>query len=229
MASRIGLHTGTNTTFASSVTTDSWTSTSGNALIAIIEADVVAQNGITVTDSKGNTWNRVISTSLAGTFDLEVWVALNITGGASHTVTATDNGGGVDSLIMVEEWSGLLTASSIDKSIGATGTASSAANSGATAATTAANELIIGAVAASGNDTFTPGASYSNGNKVNTTFSSLFFESKVVAATGAQTADATVSTNVSWICQCATFKLVASNPVGRLTIARQAANRAGTY
>lgn len=203
---RVGLHTGTNTTFASTVTTASWTSTSGNALFATIEADTVAANGITVTDSKGNTWTRVISTSLAGTFDLEVWAAFNITGGATHTVTATDNGGGVDSLIMVEEWSGVATSSAIDKSVGATGVASSAANSGATAATTQANEVVIGVVAASGNDTFTPGASYSNGNKINTTFSSLFFESKIVAATGAQTADATISAGVSWACQVATFK-----------------------
>jgi len=203
---RVGLHTGANTTFSSSVTTESWTSTSGNALIAIVEADVVAQNGVTVTDNKGNTWNRVISTALAATFDLEVWVALNITGGAGHTVTATDNGGGVDSLIMVEEWSGIASASAVDKFVGATGINSSAANSGATATTTQADELVIGAVSASGNRTFTEGAGYSNGNKVNTTFSSLFFESKIVSATGAQTATATISANVSWVCQVVTLK-----------------------
>lgn len=207
---RVGLHTGTNTTFASTATTASWTSTSGNILVGVAEADTVAQNGITFSDNKGNVWSRVISTALAGTFDLEVWVSLNITGGSGHTVTAVDNGGGVDSLIMVEEWSGAATASASDKSAGATGTVSSAANSGATATTTQADELVIGAVAATGNRTFTPGATYSNGNKINTTFSSLFFESKVVTATGAQTADATISANVSWICQVATFKAAVS-------------------
>jgi hypothetical protein len=226
---RVGsVHTGTNTTFASTVTTASWTSVSGNALIAIAEADVVAQNGITISDNKGNTWNRVISTAVASTFDLEVWVALNITGGATHTVTAADNGGGVDSLIIVEEWSGVALASAIDKFAGASGT-STAANSGATAATTQADELVIGAVVASGNRTFTAGAGFSNGNKVNTTFSSLFFESQIVAATGAQTATATISASVSWACQVATFKAAVTNPVGKSLIVRQAANRASTY
>ena len=207
---RVGVHTGTNTTFASTVTTASWTSTAGNILIAIAEADTVAANGITFTGNNSTSWTRVISTSLASTFDLEVWVAYNIAGGAGQTVTATDTGGGVDSLIIVEEWSGAALTSAADKSAGATGLASSAANSGASAATTQAHEVVIGAVAASGNQTFTPGASYSNWNKVNTTFSSLFFESKIVAATGAQTADATISAGVSWVCQVATFKQAAA-------------------
>jgi hypothetical protein len=179
-------------------------------LIAIAEADTVAQNGITVSDNKGNTWSRVISTPLAATFDLEVWASYNITGGASHTVTAADNGGGVDSLIIVEEWSGAALTSAADQSVGATGTVSSAANSGASGTTTQADEVVIGAVAASGNRTFTAGSGYSNGNKVNTTFSSLFFESQIVSATGAQTATATISANVSWVCQVATFKQAAA-------------------
>lgn len=203
---RVGVHTGTNTIFGSSVTTASWTSTSGNILVAGIEADVVALNGITVTDNKGNTWNRVISTSLASTFDLEIWVAYNITGGATHTVTATDNGGGVDSLIIVEEWSGAALAAALDKSAGATGLASTALNSGATAATTQADELVVGVGVASGNVTMTAGASYSNLTKINTTFSTLAFETKVVSATGAQTADMTSGTAGSWACEVATFK-----------------------
>lgn len=209
---RVGVHTGTNTTFASTVTTASWTSTSGNILIAAIEADVVAQNGITVTDNKGNTWSRVISNSLPSTFDLEIWVAINIIGGATHTVTATDNGGGVDSLIIVEEWSGAALTGASDKSAGATGVASTALNSSASATTTQADEIVIGAGVASGNVTMTAGAGYTNLTKVNTTFSTLAFESKVVSSTGAQTATMTSGTAGSWVCQVATFKqaLVAS-------------------
>lgn len=207
---RVGVHTGTNTTFASTVTTASWTSTSGNMLIAIAEADVVNANGITVTDSKGNTWNRVVSTALAATFDLEVWVAYNITGGATHTVTATDNGGGVDSLLIVEEWSGAALSAAADKSAAATGTTSTALNSGASAATTQADEVVIGAGVASGNVTMTAGAGYTNLTKVNTTFSTLAFESKIVSATGAQTATMTSGTAGSWVCQVATFKQAAA-------------------
>lgn len=203
---RVGVHTGTNTTFASTVTTASWTSTAGNMLIAIAEADTVAANGVTVSDSKGNTWIRVASNAIAATFDLETWVAYNITGGASHTVTAVDTGGGVDSLLIVEEWSGAATTSALDKTTGTTGLASTALNSGATAATTQAAEVVIGAGVASGNVTMTAGAGYSNLTKVNTTFSTLAFESQIVASTGAQTATMTSGTAGSWVCQVATFK-----------------------
>lgn len=174
-------------------------------LIAIVEADTVAANGITVTGNNSTSWSRVISTSLAATFDLEVWVAYNIPGGAAQTVTATDSGGGVDSLIIVEEWSGAATSSAADKSIGATGSGT-ALSSGASATTTQANELVIGAGVVSGNVVMTAGSGYTNLNKVNTTFTTLAFESKVVAATGAQTAAMTSGTTGSWACQVATFK-----------------------
>ncbi len=209
---RVGVHTGTNTTFASSVTTSSWTSTTGNLLIAAAQADTVAQNGITISDSKGNSWSRVISTALAATFDLEIWVAQITTGGASHTVTATDNGGGVDSLIIVEEWSGQATSSVTDRSAGATGTSSTALNSGATAATTQANEAVICAGVCS-LTTLSAGSGYTNLTTVASPFSRLGFESKTVSATGAQTGTMTAGASASWVCQVATFKelLVASN------------------
>lgn len=207
---RVGVHTGTNTTFASTVATASWTSTSGNILIGIAEADTVGLNGITFTDNKGNSWSRVRSDTAVSTFDLEMWVSYNITGGAGHIVTATDTGGGVDSLIIVEEWSGAATASALDKTTGTTGLASTALNSTATAATAQNDELIIGGGAASGNVTMTAGAGYTNLTKVNTTFSTLAFESQVVATTGAQTATMTSGTAGTWACQVGTFKQAAA-------------------
>lgn len=207
---RVQAFSGTNTVFGSLVTTGAVTTTPGNMLVAIAEADTVVANGITVSDNKGNTWARVISTALAATFDLEVWVCKNITsGGASHTVSASDSGGGVDSLLIVEEWSGQDTTAPSDKSIGATGS-STALSSGASAATTQAAELVIGAGVVSGNVTMALGAGYTNLTRVNTTFSTLAFESKVVAATGAQTAAMTAGTAGSWVCQVATFKEAAA-------------------
>lgn len=199
---------GTNTGFASSVPTSSFTSTVGNMLVAFVEADTVAANGVTVSDNKGNSWARVKSQALAATFDLECWVSVITTGGAGHIVTGTDNGGGVDSLIIVEEWSGEAV-SPTDVTAGATGT-STAANSGATASIAQANEAVFGATAASGNNTFTVGAGYSNGNKVNTTFSSLHVESKITSSVATQTATATISASVSWVCICCTFKELVS-------------------
>lgn len=197
---------GKNTSFASSVTLDATITTSaGNLLIAIVEADTVAANGVTVSDNKGNTWSRAISTSLAATFDLEVWYTVITTGGSGHQITATDNGGGVDSILIVEEWSGNTT-TPLDVSVGATGVTSTALNSGASATTAQANELVIGAGVASGAVTLTPGSGYSNLNQANTTFSTLAFESKTVSAVGTQTATMTSSASGSWVCQVVTFK-----------------------
>lgn len=206
--SRVQATSGTNTGFASSVTTSpDITVTAGNLMIAIAEADVVAQNGITIADNKGNTWARLISTALAATFDLEIWYSVLTTGGSGYNITATDNGGGVDSLIIAEEWSGNASSSAQDVSKGATGTATTALDSGVSVASTAqANEVVIGAGVASGNVTMTAGSGYSNLTKVNTTFSTLAFESKIVSAIGTQQATMTSGTAGSFVCQVGSFK-----------------------
>lgn len=205
---RVQAFSGTNTGFASVVTTSAVTTTLGNMLVAIAQADTVAQNGITVTDSKTNSWTRVKSVSLAAVFDLEVWVTVLTAAGASHTVTATDNGGGVDSLIIVEEWSGE-AASPSDVSAGTSGS-STALNSGATGTTAQANEMVMCAGVSSGNVTMTAAGSFSNLTKVNTTFSTLAFESQIVSAAAAQTGVMTSGTANSWVCIVATFKELAA-------------------
>lgn len=214
---RVQMFSGTNTAFASSVTTGSVTVTAGNLIICSAEADTVALNGITMTDSKSNAWTRVKATSSAATFDSEVWYAIATVGGASYTVTATDTGGGVDSLIICEEWSGA-SATPVDVSAAASGITSTALNSGATASTAQNNEIVIGAGSASGNVTMTAGGTYTNLNKVNTTFSTQAFESKIVSSTGAQTADMTSGTSGTWNMIVATFKEAAAGGVSDLNI-----------
>lgn len=208
---RVKAFSGRNTTFASSVTTSSVTVTAGNLIVAVVEADVVAQNGVTVTDSKGNTWNRVLSTAVVDTFDLEIWYSVITTGGAGYTVTATDNGGGVDSLIICEEWSGQDSVP-LDRSTSANGSSTNL-NSGATSATTVNDEVVICGGVISGNTTMTAGAGFSNLTKVNTTFSTLAFESEIVATTGAQTGTITAGATGVWICGVATFKQAAAGVV----------------
>lgn len=205
---RVGVISGTNTTFASVVTTGSRTTTTGNVLIAVMQADTVAANGCTVTDSKaGNTWTRVLSIALAATFDFEIQYSVLVLGGASHTVTCTDNGGGVDSLLIVEEWSGQ-TATPLDKSTSASDAtgASAAPNSGATATTSQANEAVIGGTCVAGAPTLTLGAGYTNLTRVATTFTALGFESLITSSAAAQTATFTAGVAGSWICGVATFK-----------------------
>lgn len=206
---RVGVISGTNTTFASVVTTGSRTTTTGNVLIAVMEADVVAANGCTVTDNKaGNTWTRVLSNSLTATFDFEIQYSVLSLGGAGHTVTCTDNGGGVDSTLIVEEWSGQTASLPADKSASAqdaTG-ASSAPNSTATATTSQANEAVIGGTCVAGAPTLTLGAGYTNLTRVATTFTALGFESLITSSAAAQTATFTAGVAGSWVCGVSTYK-----------------------
>lgn len=209
--SRIQVFSGTNTGFASTVTTSSVTVTAGDLIVCGAEADVVGANGITVIDSKSNTWARSKSNAIAATMDVETWWSRIATGGSGYTVTATDTGGGVDSLIICEEWSGNAVVPN-DVAMGATDNTgvSGALNSGATSVTAQNNEVVFGIGATTGAPNYTLGAGYTNLTRVATTFTSLGFESKTVSATGAQTATLTASVAGSWTMQVATYKELVS-------------------
>lgn len=184
-----------NTSFASSVAV-TLTPTTGNILLAAIEADAVTANGITVTDSHGNTWTRIKSVAVSGTFDLEIWWAKAGTS-TSTVVTATDNGGGVDSIIIVEEWSGAATTSPTDGSATGSGTGTTLADVGYT--TTNANDLIwcAGVLSATAND-LSAGSGFSNLTQNHTTFSNLGACSKVVSSTGLYSGNLMGSVSASW-------------------------------
>jgi hypothetical protein len=211
--SRIQSATGANTTFASSVTSSGITTTRGNLLIALIEADTVAANGINVTDNKGNYWTRVISEVRASTFDLELWYTVVRYAGSGHTVTATDNGGGVDSIIIVEEWSGSATADVVDRSEGDNlgGGGSTALNSGNTSTTRHENQLIIaGGVVAIAGVSLSEGAGYSNPTTASTAFSILRMASKVATTNAVEAGTFTAGVASSWACVVGTFKVLPS-------------------
>ena len=197
------------TTFASTVSAASITPAAGNCLIAVVAADVVPLSGCTVSDSQNNAWTRITTLSAAATFDLEIWASLNVVNAAT-IVRSHDTGGGVDSEIIVEEWSGIATTNAIDQSHSATGE-SNAPNSGASPATTQADELVIGAAVGSSPCGYTLGAGYTNLDTTATSYDVLAFESKVVAATGAQTATFSLSASPSWVCSVATLKGIAAS------------------
>lgn len=206
---RIQVTSGSNTSFSSTVTTSAFGSntTVGNILIAVCEADVTSTNGCTVTDNKGNSWTRILSQAPSTVFDMEMWYTVITSGGSSHTVTMTDTGGGVDSNLIVEEWSGNAnTPFDVSASAQDVTGISTAPNSGATASTALTDELVIGGTAVAGAPTLTLGSGYTNLTRVATTFTALGFESKVVSATGAQTATFTAGAAGSWACGVATFK-----------------------
>lgn len=193
---RVGAHTGTNITFSSTVTTGSWASTQGSLLVAFAEADTVALNGITVSDNTGNQWIRAFSQVNGGAFDMEVWYATNALPSATHTVTAVDNGGGVDSLIIVEEWTGqTYNPFDIQSESAGTGTA---ITTGAGAPNAVAAEVVFGFCAQTGTPTITLGTGYTNLTQINSAFTTIATESKVTSTTGSQVAAFTSTLTNAW-------------------------------
>jgi len=131
------------TTSASSITTASFVSTSGNFLAAGVGCNVVTLSGSPVSDSGAGTWlNAGLNNSgsgRAGIYYLE-----NIAGSGSQTVTFTRPGGGSGSLsLIVLEFSQVATVSSLDKTA-FTNSSSFIKDSGNTATTTQADELLLG-------------------------------------------------------------------------------------
>lgn len=194
---------------ATPLTTSAITTTSTNLLVAGISYDSGTLNTITgITDSKGNTWLKAIELDAAAL--LSLWYCAGITGGSGHTLTIAYNDG-VGSAIscVLQEFSGVATSSPLDKTISAQGT-SAAPSSGATATTTQADELVIGLVGWAGaTSTASLGSGYTNLAQVALADASTAMESKIVAATGAQTAAMTLGASRDWAAICATFKAAA--------------------
>jgi len=191
---------------AGAATTASMTSTSGNAIIVMVATNTNVDNRIsTVTDSKFNSYTRVTSKSYNFS-EVEIWYALGITGGASHTVTATSSNAGDSVVVTAQEFSGVATSSAADKFTQANGDGNTL-DSGATATTTQADELVFGAGADNGGNAVTLGSGYSNlGTATLVGDVAGGAESKIVAATGTYNATFGTSGAPSWVCAVATFK-----------------------
>lgn len=113
-----------------------------------------------------------------------IWSAPN-SGAGANTVTVTLSG--VATLRWaIHEYSGLDTVAPVDQLASAEADGTTAPSSGATPTTTVADELLFGTGTASGNPTWTAGASYTlrevPSGKIAT-------EDRIVAATGTYTAD----------------------------------------
>lgn len=198
------------------------TTTLGSMLIITLTRGKTESAVASITDNNGSTFTHLATQAgnASSNFSLEVWYALGITGRSSHQITVTKTSDTLYPTAIVEEWSGLMVTSALDKTTGATGNGTSP-TSGATAATTQADELVW----STGNmDYFdasfnplvvTPGAGYSNFHQDGSYFQVT--ESKIVSATGAQTANYTVtgtpegSSSPNYNVLIATFKVATLN------------------
>lgn len=86
------------------LTTPGITTTSGNFLIAVVSVNTGPRTVSSFTDSLGNTWTGATGNPQTpnGGFNVYVFYAKNITGGASHTFTANFNAAGLSALGIIE-------------------------------------------------------------------------------------------------------------------------------
>lgn len=150
-----------------------------------------------VTDSKGNTYTKVPSFDIAnagGTLALDCWYAPVTTGGASATVSVAFNDAATNANVVVQHFNGFTGTPTFDQKSTSSNATSTTATSGATSATTQSAEVVVGgAVHASTVSAYTLGAGYTNLTQSSVAARQIGMESKVVAATGAQTATFTIA------------------------------------
>lgn len=206
---------GTDTTFASSVqATFSSPNFKGNTILLAWEGDasLTTNTANTPTDTAGNTYYRVTSQNISGTFNLEVWVAYNIKASASNTVTVTDTIGGANGIVIVEEWSGISGINSPDNFAGTTDNTgvSTALSSGAFSTKTSACLIWVAGYTTITGVSLSAGSGYSNLTTASTPgFSVLGICSKVVTDSSSYTGTMTSAVASSW--GCAAVGMRASN------------------
>jgi hypothetical protein len=134
---------------------------SGNCLIALVyvvtptsnSSDVVSAYSTTIGGSAANTWTLIARGKVLGAdgvrcLEVTAWIAHNVSAGNTVGKPTLVPGSGNNVIHHVDEWSGIVTASAVDKTATATHSATSATSitAGPTATLAQTNEVVIGAV-----------------------------------------------------------------------------------
>lgn len=188
--------------------------TGNNIIVCVATTQATGNTVVTVasvTDNKGNLYSKAISASNTGPpipVGAEIWYAENVTGG-SVTVTTNLSAISTDTTVDIEEWSGLTTGS-LDQTISSYTSSGTSLSTGTSGATTTASELVIayfGSDWISVSGTASAGSGYSNLFNTFGGYSSFsVIESKVVSATGAQSASVSLTKSALSMGVLATFK-----------------------
>jgi hypothetical protein len=158
-----------------------------------------------VVTTQSDTCTQVGSTQTVASKNIQIFKCLNVTGGASTTITANFSAAGTFNTMSIVE----LAPSDVDVSAAATGT--STAPSSGNFTTTNAQDLLIGYIdffttsSCSAQDTAfnqcnTPGSGYATVMGQDGQFGNvnIFLESKSVTGTGAFAANGTLKVSASW-------------------------------
>jgi Domain of unknown function (DUF1929)/Glyoxal oxidase N-terminus/PKD domain/Putative Ig domain len=186
---------------------------------------------ITVKDSKGNSYHNAIQINQTGDGDtLAIFYAEGIAAGA-NTVTVSVSS--ADTLrFAILEFSGVAPSGSIDRAIANQGSNASA-NSG-TITTTANGDLLLGAIMAADEETFTAGSGFQIVESVPAAPNTkLIMEYQVQALSGSTSSSATLSSADPWAAGIAAFKAgAAGTSAPTITSANSASfavNSAGSF
>lgn len=210
----------------------------GNSIVVTSASDASCTGGqnefgslvgkiTSITDTSGNTYSLdrtfdnntgdLVSNGCAafnGTHLSEVWSAHSVNALVSgNTITITYNINPPSRAASANEFSGLASSSTLDKSAGTFGSGTAAA-SPLTATTSQADELVVGAIGVEGpsGDTFTLGSGFSSSTRSGTSGGSAVTnvtsnpEYKIVSTTGTYLADGTLGTSRNWVAVVVTYK-----------------------
>jgi len=181
--------------------------TSGNWIGVVIRAGHSGQV-FTVSDTLGNIYrqavlfNQTLDTPNGDT--LAIFYAENITGGA-NTVTVSDSIANNTLRFALLEYSGLAASNSLDVTAAAQGSGTLASSGNAT--TTAAGDLLLGALMTGSGQTYVAGSGFVVEERVPAAPNTkLMVEDRIQATAGGAAATATLSTNASWGSAVAAFR-----------------------
>ena len=202
--------------------------TAGNWIGVAIRAGRTGQ-AFVVSDSRGNTYrsavqfNVTVDTPAGDT--LAIFYAENVSGGA-NTITVSQSTS-TTLRFAILEYRGIATSNSLDRAIAAQGT-STAPDSG-TVTTTAAGDLLLGAIVTANGASPTAGSGYTAEDRVPAApGTKLFIEDRIQATAGTAAANASLSASDRWASALTAFKAATGTPGPIITSLTPASGVVGT-
>jgi hypothetical protein len=185
----------------------------GNTLIAVIATRGTSTNRVSSITQTGATWTRASQAANANGITTEIWYAPNVSGAGT---TVTINQASLLSAAVVMEYSGVLSASSLDQTASAVngGGNTTAAVTGTTATTTQANELWIGSIGLTSSgfnltaplNSFTSVANSASSNGTATSNARVYALERLTNTTAVASSGGTISSSSQFAGAIATFK-----------------------
>jgi hypothetical protein len=183
-------------------------------------------------DNKGNTYTPC-GAFVLNSVTYRMFYTVVTAGGTGLVVTANwSTAAAARATLVAQYFNGFTGTPTLDKTNTGTGTSTTAAPSNTAVTTQAAELVVVGAGHAGISSAFSLGSGYTNLGTVAVANAGIAQESKVVAATGAQSGSLTIASSLAWAAFIATFYDLASGPApipNRLKAASQAVNRGASF